>query len=107
MVAYNFQARFVEAIRTGKKTHTIRQKGKRAHAQPGQMVQLYTGMRTKKCKKIVPTDPQCVRTAEMIIRVDNWIAVNIDGKWLNPDEIDRFAISDGFSGAETLHAWGH
>lgn len=60
MVAYNFQSRFAGPIKRGEKSHTIRKNGKRRHARPGEPLQLYTGMRTKSCKKIVAKDPVCV-----------------------------------------------
>lgn len=60
MVAYNFQSRFAGPIKRGEKSHTIRKNGKRRHARPGEPLQLYTGMRTKSCKKIIVKDPVCV-----------------------------------------------
>lgn len=45
MVAYSFQKRFVEPIRSGRKRQTIRADRKR-HARPGEVLQLYSGMRT-------------------------------------------------------------
>lgn len=53
MAAYNFKSQFVPKIESGEKTQTVRRIGKRVHAKPGQPVQLYTGMRTKKCRKII------------------------------------------------------
>jgi hypothetical protein len=54
MVAYNFQERFVRAIELGQKRQTIRRD--RAlfgrHARPGEALQLYTGMRTGRCRLI-------------------------------------------------------
>lgn len=57
MVAYSFQRRFVPAIAEGRKTQTIRGQRKR-HARPGERLQLYSGMRTRGCQKIIP-DPVC------------------------------------------------
>lgn len=68
MVAYNFQSQFVEAIRNGSKSHTIRRNGKRRHARPGESLQLYSGMRTKACKKII-TDPECVAAIPISIEI--------------------------------------
>lgn len=52
MVAYNFQARFAPDVAAGRKLQTIRAEGRRAHAKAGDRVQLYTGMRTKACRKL-------------------------------------------------------
>lgn len=53
MAAYNFQKRFATLIESGDKNHTIRRIGKRRHASPGEAIQLYTGMRTKFCRKLL------------------------------------------------------
>ncbi|MEM1153653.1 MAG: hypothetical protein AAGI44_05900 [Pseudomonadota bacterium] len=50
MVAYNFQSRFALAVEDGTKRQTIRALGRRRHAKPGEMLQLYTGQRTKQCR---------------------------------------------------------
>ena len=59
MVAYNFQEQFVAAIVDGRKRQTIRAIGKKRHAEPGERIQLYTGMRQPGCRKIID-DPVCV-----------------------------------------------
>lgn len=51
MPAYNFQTQFVEKILSGEKSQTIRRRRKRQTI-PGDMLSLYTGMRTKKCTLI-------------------------------------------------------
>ncbi len=50
--------RFGTPIREGWKTQTIRAAGKRRHARPGELIQLYCGLRTPACRKIVP-DVRC------------------------------------------------
>jgi len=52
MVAYNFQGRFADAVESGEKHQTIRAEGKRRHAHPGDKLQLYSGQRTKSCRKL-------------------------------------------------------
>ena len=59
MVAYNFRERFAPLIASGKKRQTIREIGARRHARPGDALQLYTGMRTRNCRKILADDPKC------------------------------------------------
>lgn len=49
MVAFNFKKEFVSKIKTGVKTQTIRQKQR---CKPLDKMQIYTGQRTKECKKI-------------------------------------------------------
>ncbi|WP_020185922.1 hypothetical protein [Methylopila sp. 73B] len=106
MVAYSFKAGFVPKIQTFEKLQTIRLPRKR-HARPGEPVQLYQGMRTRHCEKII-TDPVCVGVDE--VRIDLRL---LDGRapYAVPDfsgfvvvngipvpdaEADAYATSDGF-----------
>lgn len=59
MVAYSFQAMFCPPIVDRIKRQTIRALGARRHAREGEDVQLYRGMRTKHCAKIIP-DVRCL-----------------------------------------------
>ncbi len=63
MVAYDFRPMFVGSIRSGNKRQTIRS-NRRRHARPGEPMQLYTGMRTKACAKVID-DPLCEQLAEV------------------------------------------
>lgn len=56
MVAFNFMPQFAPLVASGTKTQTIRQT---ARAKPGDRLQLYTGQRTKACRKLVDPDPVC------------------------------------------------
>lgn len=53
MVAYNFKPQFAPLIASGQKCQTIRAWGKRRHARPGDLLQLYTGQRTRSCRKLL------------------------------------------------------
>lgn len=61
MVAYNFQAQFADAVHRGFKRQTIRAPRKHGHVQAGAPVQLYTGMRTRGCRKLIDPDPICIK----------------------------------------------
>ena len=104
MAAYNFQKRFVGPIKAGTKTQTIRRIGKRRHARPGEMIQLYTGMRTKSCKKIVP-DVVCLKVSEIEIRINaaGFHEIQINGRPLLKHEWRRFAKRDGFDSVADFH----
>lgn len=52
MPAYNFKAQFVEPIRFGDKTTTIRPPRSKRPTRVGDLLHLYTGMRTKQCRRI-------------------------------------------------------
>lgn len=59
MTAISFKPEFVAAIDAGEKRRTIRRIRKSGNPEPGQPLQLYTGMRTNDCKKI--RDAVCTR----------------------------------------------
>lgn len=99
MVAYSFKTYFAPQIEDGSKLHTIRGH-RRRHAHVGELVQLFTGMRTRHCKKII-SDPVCIAVVPILIMSSDLIEpglayIEIDGRPLNRDEIEEFAISDGF-----------
>ena len=103
MVAYNFKSAFVDRIHSGSKRQTVRRKGGKRHARPGERVQVYRGLRTRHAKKIIP-DPVCIGVDDIVILVDgaaeNHLAfVEINGRRLTPEEIEAFAWADGFLSA--------
>ena len=63
MVAYSFNKGFVDPIASGRKRQTIRAP-RRRHAQIGEQLQLYTGMRTKACR-LIRDDVVCVGLGEV------------------------------------------
>lgn len=106
MVAYSFQGRFAEPILSGRKRQTIRAIGKRRHAEPGETLQLYQGMRTRGCRLIATA--HCSGWCLVTIRFrtgsvefgDQHGAV---AGWLpsgRPTDLDAFARADGFG------SWG-
>lgn len=100
MVAYNFADRFAGAVESGEKTRTIRKAraGKSRHARPGEIVQLYTGMRTADCRKL----------GEGLCTLSTYCAIREDGITLGNHppvrELD-FAQADGFRDFEDMKAW--
>lgn len=95
MVAYSFQRQFAPAIRANAKLHTIRSNRKR-HARPGEMMQLFTGMRTAHCKKICD-DRRCTSVDELRIYFDargNIEEVRIAARPV--EDVHAFAVADGF-----------
>ena len=105
MAAYNFQKQFVPAIKSGAKKNTIRRIGKRRHANPNEAIQLYTGMRTKKCKKIISPDPICLFRLPIKIGVGLQEIHHIHiGSSLITD-LNQFARGDGFKDIKAMHAF--
>jgi len=98
MVAFNFSQEFVGSIETGIKTQTLRAKKR---AKPGDILQLYTGMRTKACRLIVPP-VVCLVADYCHIAPDE---ITFGNKDLHPKSIDEFAAMDGFTSYEALLRW--
>ena len=104
MVAFNFQKQFVPLIESGSKWQTIRQT---LRAKEGDRLQLYTGMRTKNCRKIIERDPMCVVARPCILflggGVDDFTVKYGDLPTVPVDPI--FATYDGFESPAEMLAW--
>ncbi|SDA39358.1 hypothetical protein [Mesorhizobium qingshengii] len=101
MVAYSFKAMFAPQVSGLTKRQTVRADRKR-HARPGEPVQLYQGMRTIHCRKLVDHDPICTRVRSIEIAVSDLMAVAIvsiaiEGIPLHREEIELFCRADGFA----------
>ncbi len=99
MVAFNFSPEFAAKVTSGEKRQTIRQKKR---GQVGDRVQLYTGQRTKKCRKLVDPDP--------ILELINYVAIRpgyltLGNTALHPGNADDFARADGFKDYAAMVAW--
>ena len=106
MVAYSFITAFVADVEARTKRQTIRPLRKR-HARPGERIQLFTGMRTKHCRKIIP-DPICIGVDE--VRFDlreasaspaelpDTVGLFVNGIPLVFSDADEYARQDGFKG---------
>lgn len=127
MVAYSFKRRFVDPIRVGlssvslsfdcqPKRQTIRALGKRRHARRGEILQLYTAMRTKQCLKI--GDALCASVEGVLLKWSEWPAfMTYDiserelGVWRRIGstrpilDMDSFAILDGFASFDDMAAF--
>ena len=104
MPAYSFQAQFAPLVESGEKRQTIRAIGKRRHAHPGERLQLYTGMRTKACRKLVTPDPVCTFAGSVYIcHGIGSPAVTVEDKGeVSPD---AFARADGFADFDAMLEW--
>ena len=104
MAAYNFQKQFAPLVESGKKRQTIRAVGKRRHAKPGEPIQLYTGMRTKVCRKLITPDPVCVEVSPLCIHLGHPRAT-VYGQIIEGKALDNLAKADGFNTAEEMREW--
>jgi len=99
MVAYSFKERFCDDIAAGRKCQTIRGHRKR-HARVGEPIQLYFGMRTRLCRKLIDPDPICTRVVPVKIGIGKYFGelatVSLDGAPFRHVD-DHFARADGFA----------
>jgi hypothetical protein len=92
MVAFNFKSQFADDVEYGIKKQTIRQKRR---CRPGDDLQLYTGQRTTKCRKL--RDAVCRSTDEISIAMHTGsVCVRINGDLLHSDAARVIACADGF-----------
>ena len=94
MPAYNFKKQFVPKILDRSKPHTVRRRRKRP-TKKGDMLMLYTGMRTKKCELIAISE--CIKVVP--IEIIRGVGVRLDGQLLSEEETHAFAKADGFEDA--------
>lgn len=93
MVAINFSV-FLDRVENGTKCQTIR---KKARCKPGDALQLYTGMRTKGCRKL--RDAECVSVERITIHPDGRITLADGGEVTTPQVT---AQRDGFEALEDM-----
>lgn len=69
MVAYSFMARFADSVESGRKLHTVRDDNHNGrHAKQGSELQLYTGMRTKSCRKLRDVTCRSIHPIDIDVR---------------------------------------
>lgn len=100
MVAYNFQKQFADKVASGEKRQTIRANGKRTHAKEGDIIQLYTGLRTKACRKL--GEAVCKGTTEIFIDEHNVTSPCGTRPFILGDD---FAKRDGFKDKQDMIDW--
>ena len=93
MPALNFKKEFAAAVERGEKRQTIRapRRDGRPSATIGARLMLYTGMRTKSCRKLM--DAVCTNTSQIVI-TSNPYRIIVNGVEVDDDE--AFARADGF-----------
>ena len=105
MPLFNFQKQFAPAVESGEKRQTIRARRKN-RPQVGQTAFLYTGTRTKACRKL----------GEHIIQGVHEIVIGSRGIIFSPNDateytesdagmLDYFAKEDGFENWKAMRDW--
>jgi hypothetical protein len=107
--ALSFSPQFAALVESGEKRQTIRAPRKRP-IRVGERVYLYTGMRTKKCRKL---GEGIVESVELIRLDRRGSSVGHEaphptrgpGIWLTQRAEHRLAVADGFFGREAMLDW--
>lgn len=112
MPALGYKARFADLVASGAKSHTIRRP--RVHPlKPGDILQHYTGMRTKACRRLrEPT--VCTAVTGITIFAKHKVVILAPGskrypvdvsRALDNDTVNALAKADGFADAAEFFAW--
>ena len=99
MPALNFSPQFADAVESGEKTQTIRRHRKKPIV-AGDTLYLYTGQRTKNCRKlgeVVCRSVQDIAIGEVVI--------SVDGLPLDYDRRSLLIERDGFDLDMSFRAW--
>jgi hypothetical protein len=104
MGLYNFKERFAPRILSGEKTHTIRPP-RRYPDKPGTTLYLYTGLRTKKARRLRIVKCAGVEEIRIFYSAGRRPHVVIEGVELEGSECEAFAVRDGFASFNDFLAW--
>ncbi|MYE00097.1 MAG: hypothetical protein F4Y03_02295 [Alphaproteobacteria bacterium] len=97
MVALNFAASFAPAVESGRKRQTIREKRR---CEVGQALQLYTGQRTRACRKL--GEATCTGVSRVRLYLDEIV---VDDNTLAGKAADAVAKADGFGSYDEMATW--
>ncbi len=105
MPAINFTM-FIDKVESGEKTQTIRKHRKRP-IMIGDTLQLFTGMRTKECRRL--GTGRCTGVEPIIMHGQGvqYTALNLMISKFQPEALNHFAKRDGFDSWADMAAWFH
>lgn len=106
MPALNFMERFADDVESGRKRQTIRPLRKRP-IKPGDKLYLYTGQRTKHCRKLgeavcISVEPMRITAEAPQLRAFGYRTVV---GWIDVAPKDGFARADGLSSWDEMREW--
>jgi hypothetical protein len=93
MVAYNVPPQFVDAVVSGAKRQSIESAG-RAHANPGEFIQLVAGLGTPEARRVV-ADPICTAVHHLQIEIERGLIQRIKLQGVPIRNPNSFAVLDG------------
>ena len=97
MVAINFSEQFAGPVERREKRQTIRRTAK---CKPGDALQIYTGQRTKACRKLLDAICEDVRPVKITRG-----SLEVDGAVFMSDTAAAFARADGFANYDEMWKW--
>lgn len=101
MPAFSFQARFAPLVESFTKKSTIRRKRR---AKPGDILYLYTGLRTKACRKL--GEGICTSVAKVTIYEDSFIYASVLGNCILIEAAKKsIAEAEGFKDWDEMRDW--
>ncbi len=106
MPAVNFQKRFADAVESGEKRQTIRAYRRDGRdPKPGDTLHLFTGMRTRQCRKL--GEQVCVDVTPILIGPSGIALHPYTDECLarTPVDADTEAVADGFESFAAMRAW--
>lgn len=99
MPILNFSPEFDDLVASHKKCRTIRRLGTANPIKVGDLLYLYTGLRTARRRRLSTETPMVTRTSFVTLRKSS---VLVDNEHVDPNE---FAHQDGFSDYSAMRAW--
>lgn len=101
MPLLGFQARFAADVEWGDKTQTIRAYRKDGRdPQEGDVLYLYTGLRTKKCRKL--GEAECIESTPVHIEDE---LLEVGSRTRGSSYAEDFAVADGFDHWDEMLEW--
>lgn len=101
MPALNFHSRFAPLVESGQKRQTIRAFRKDGRdPKPGDTLYLFTGMQTKRCRKIGVAVVESVEFVDIDER-----SLVVGNRDLHATEADELARDDGFQNWTDMEEW--
>jgi hypothetical protein len=98
--AYDFRERFAADVEAGWKRSTIRPKRKRRPTRPGDTLYLFTGQRTKHCRRL---GEHVCRDVTPVDIGHGW--VRLGGQMLGGEQVEELARADGFADSLAFFAF--
>lgn len=99
MVALNFSPEHAPKVESGEKCQTIRMT---ARGKVGDPCHLYTGQRTKACRRLRKDTPPLLEVTPVKIHP---LGIEVGGKKLGLREREDFAKADGFPDCRSMVLW--